>query len=90
MSTRVQNGTTEAHGRTWPLYQREAFSVEVVGSIDASDFDSAELLQRELHVLLNHYGVEVRVTPVLVLEMLPEDLAEKHVLDEQAIAAHSL
>lgn len=85
MSTRVQNGTTEAHGRTWPLYQREAFSVEVVGSIDAGDFESAELLQRELHDLLNRYGVKVRVTPVLVLEMSPEDQAEKNALDEQSI-----
>lgn len=80
----VQNGITSAHNKTWPLYQRQVFSVEVLGSIDASDFESAELLQRELHDLVSRYGLKVTVTPVLVLEMSPEDQAEKHSLDDKA------
>lgn len=82
----IQNGTHQSHGRTWPLYQQEAFSVEVMGTINAQDFESAELLQRELHELLDRYGLKVRVVPVLVLFMLPEHQAEKEALDEAALA----
>lgn len=82
---RVQNGTTTAHGRTWPLYERSAFTVEVAGSIDAGDIESAEALKVRLLEALEPLGVEVNVSPILVLEMSPEDQAEKNALDEVAL-----
>lgn len=78
-------GTTYAHGRTWPMYSRAAYIVDVVGSVDASTVESAEKLAAELRIVLDRYGVEVKVNPVTVLFMQPEDQAEKNALDEQAI-----
>lgn len=87
MSKLTRNGTTEAHGRTWPMYEHEAFSVEVLGNIEASSVESAEDIRTELEAVLSKYGVTVRVYPVLVLGMSPEDQAEKEELDRQALAA---
>lgn len=80
-------GTIQAHGRTWPTYERPAFSVDVVGQIDAKEVESAEQVAVELRAALDRYGVTVRVYPVNVLSMSPEDQAEKTALDEKAIAA---
>ena len=82
----LQNGTTTAHGRTWPLFERPAFSVDVVGSIDRDSVESAETLANELRAVLDKYGVGVKVVPVNVLLMRPEDQAEKNALDEAAVA----
>jgi RecJ-like exonuclease len=82
-----RNGTTTAHGRIWPLYEREAFNVTLNGSIDRADVESAEALKAELDAVLRQYGVEVTVEPVLVLFMSPEDQAEKNALDELALKA---
>lgn len=80
-----QVGTTAAHGRVWPLYERPAFNVDVLGSIDATTVESAEAVASELRSVLDKYGVDVRVYPVNVLFMSPEDQAEKKALDELAI-----
>lgn len=85
---RIPVGTSHAHGRTWPLYERDAFSVEVVGQVDANDIKSAESLAAELRAVLDRYGVTVRVYPVKVMEMSPEDKAEKEELDAQAVGGH--
>jgi hypothetical protein len=82
----LQNGTTTAHGRTWPMFERPAFTVDVVGSIDRDSVESAETLAIELRAVLDRYGVEVKVTPVIVLFMRPEDQAEKDALDEASIS----
>lgn len=84
MSTRVQNGTTIAHGHEWPLYERPTFAVDVTGYIDAADLPDAEILAAALRAVLDRYGVKVRVYPVMVHFMSPEDKAEKNELDEQA------
>jgi hypothetical protein len=83
-----QNGTMAAHGHVWPIYERAAFSVDVVGSIDADSVDSAggaEVIAAELRAVLDKYGVGVKVSPVAVDFMSSEDQAEKDTLDEQAI-----
>lgn len=82
-----QNGTTTAHGKTWPNYEREAFQVEVSGVVDAESMESAEALRAELDQVLSRYGVDVRVEPVLVIYMKPEDREEKEELDRRALAA---
>jgi hypothetical protein len=84
MSERIQTGTLQAHGRTWPLYQRAAFQVEVIGTVDAASGDDAEALAGALRDVLDKHGVEVRVKPVSVSEMSAEDQAEKNALDEAA------
>lgn len=78
-------GTTTAHGRTWPMYEREAFQVEVGGSVSQDTVESAEALASELRTVLDKYGLSVEVVPVKVLFMSPEDQAEKNALDEAAI-----
>lgn len=72
-------GTNEERGRTWPMYETPAFSVDVVGHIDAKDVESAEQIAAELRTVLDRYGVEVKVSPVNVI-------AEKDSLDEKQIA----
>lgn len=79
-----QNGTTEAHGRIWSMYEREAFSVEALGCISRDTVESADQLASELRAVLDKYGVEVRVEPVTVLFMSPDDQAEKEALDAKA------
>ena len=88
MTELVQNGTCTAHGRTWPMYERQAFSVDVVGTIDAQDAESAEQIASELRAVLDKYDVTVKVEPVSVFEMTPEDQAEKNALSEAALAKH--
>lgn len=82
MKSMIQNGTTQAHGRTWPMYERQAYGVKVCGSINLASLPDAETLQMQLGALLNPYGMTVELYPVLVLEMTPEDQAEKNALDE--------
>jgi hypothetical protein len=82
-----RNGETRAHNRTWPMYHRDAYNVEVVGSIEAHSAESAEQLRSELEEVLGRHGVTVRVYPVGVFFMSPADQAEKNALDEKAIAA---
>lgn len=86
MSTEVREpaGTVSAHGHEWPLYERPAFGVDIVGHIDAKDLGSPEVLAAELRTVLGRYGVTVRVYPVTVNEMSPKDRMEKLALDEKA------
>lgn len=78
-------GTTAAHGRTWPMYERSAFQVEVEGQIAGLGRVHAERLLADLQQMLNPYGVTVKLTDVTVVFMSPEDQAEKDELDEKAI-----
>jgi len=83
-------GTTQAHGRTWPLYEREGFQVEVHGIIDADDEHSANAIRDTIRLALEVYqnsDLDVRVVPITRLFMSPEDEAERDALDEKAIAA---
>lgn len=36
-----QNGTTQAHGRTWPLLEQPGYAIEVLGYIDAGELNSS-------------------------------------------------
>lgn len=78
-------GWLRAHGRTWPSYQREAFSVEVSGAVDKDSVESAEALASELRAVLDKHGLTVRVYSVTVDFLLPEDQAERTALDQLAI-----
>lgn len=81
----IQNGTITAHGKTWPLYEHTAFSVEVNGSIPVESADSLEAMRDELDSVLNKYGVEAQIRMVQVLSLSPDDQAEKEALDAQAV-----
>lgn len=84
----TQNGTITAHNRTWPLYERAAFSLRVNGQVNKDKLEDAEALQAELTRLLGPYGVEVKLEPITVLFISPEDQAEKNALDD-AVIGHS-
>lgn len=91
MSDLIQNGTTTAHGRTWPLYERRMFVVKTVGHIDLSNHFISERglkhsLETSLQELLEPYGVKLTLEPVMKLNMSPEYQAEKEAQDEAAIA----
>lgn len=81
----IQNGTTTAHGKTWPMYERRAYGLKVSGSIDAASRTEAMVLQAQLNALLKPYGMTVELYPVVVLGMSPEDQAEKNRLDALVI-----
>lgn len=85
MSTRIQNGTAEAHGKTWPLYERNGFRVETSVVVDSPE--SAEALKAQLEAVLSQYEGAVGCYSILILEMSPEDQAEKEELDRRALAA---
>lgn len=74
-----------AHGRGWPLYGRRAYALKVTGQIDKSDLYDPRALERSLAVLLEPYGVTVRLEPTVVVSMSPEDQREVFALDEQAV-----
>lgn len=76
-------GTLTAHGRTWPLYNRRAYMVEVSGYLNIDDEQQAEALAAELRSVLARYGVTVSVSPVGVNFLSPEDQAEKDRLDAE-------
>jgi hypothetical protein len=84
----IQNGTRQAYGRVWPVYERPAYDIEIVGAVDAESVESAEHLENELREVLDKYGLTVKVQRVLVQELSPEDQAEKNALDQIAIAEY--
>lgn len=85
MPKRTENGSIAAHGKVWPLYERSVYQVEVSGSIDADTLTDAKTLKQQLESVLSPHGLTVILKPLAILEMSPEDEAEKHALDEAAI-----
>lgn len=85
---RVQNGTTTAHGKTWPMYETPAYYVEVKGQIDADTLKDAKTLEVQLNALLAQYRVEVTLVRTSVIAMSEEDQAEKNALDEAAVSRY--
>lgn len=77
-----RNGITTAHGRTWPMYERKAYTVEILGNVLP---ECAESLKAELLAIGERYGLTPKVRPLTVLFMLPEHQAEKNALDEAAL-----
>lgn len=78
------NGYTTAHGKTWPMWEREAFSVEIEGRIEVDSAKEAEDLKNDLLAALP-LGVKVNIIPVSVVAMSEEDQAEKDALDKAAM-----
>lgn len=76
-----QNGSIQAHGRTWPMYEREGYGTEISGTVPPG---SVEAYRTELLALCARYGITPKVQPIMVLEMKPEDQAEKNRLDAEA------
>ena len=64
----LRNGTVQSNGQIYPLYERAAYQVQVIGQIDAGAVETAESLKTELLSVLEQYGVGVKVNPVMVLE----------------------
>jgi hypothetical protein len=81
----IQNGTVTSHNKTWPLYEREAFKVEIVGTIDADLIFEHSLRSLFEMTRLRELGVEVVISKVRNLHLSPEDQAEKNRLDAAAI-----
>jgi hypothetical protein len=71
--------TITEYDRTWPFQQRRAFDVSA--TIQYDDKDTAQKRAAKLRQL----GFDVEVQPVAILELSPEDQAEKEAL-EAAIA----
>lgn len=67
--------TINEYGRTWPFQQRRAFDVSA--TIQYDDKDTAQKRAAKLRQL----GFDVEVEPVAVLELSPEDQAEKDALE---------
>lgn len=96
----VQNGTMQAHGRTWPLYERLAYVLSPSGYLDfglAGEWRSEQerekrerairlSLERYINKLLEPFGCKVTIEPRMLVEMSPEDRAEANALDEAAIS----
>lgn len=76
-----RNGTMEAYGKTWPLYEYPSYSVEVVGYIPAESADSMEALRDELDEVFNKYGVKAQIRLVQKLRLSPRDQAEHDTLE---------
>lgn len=83
---RKQIGTDISYGKTWPLYERTGYHVDIVGCISADSVESAESVKKQLEEILKPYEVEVKVEPVTIVEMLPEDQAEKDRLSDFYLA----
>jgi hypothetical protein len=65
-----------AHGKSWPLEEREAFRVEILGTVLP---ESAASLKTELLAIENRYGLASRVYPVTVVKL--KDRAEKEAME---------
>lgn len=78
-------GTTQAHGRVWPVYEKPAFSLEVTGVLEFETRNEAIGVETTLRDALRNYPVEIKLVPVTVLLMSPEDQAEKDRLDQESL-----
>lgn len=76
-------GSISAHGKTWPTYSREVVTIDVVGFGDASQ--NIEGLGPMIGSILRPYGYDVNFNRATLIEMSPEDQAEKNALDEKAV-----
>lgn len=83
---REQSGTLTAHGKTWPMYSRPVYAVDVSGYVDAEMIESREAFEQQLTEILAPFGLTVKVTLNDLHEMSPEDQTEKDALDKMAYA----
>ena len=61
-------GTVEMDGQTWPTYSRSVYEIRVQGYIETADLVSPERLQAQLQAVLNAYGVEAKVTELVIVD----------------------
>lgn len=74
-------GTTTAHGRMWPMFKRDAFKVEIVGTISADTITEDSLWSLFARTRLKELGVGWKIKKVQDLYTSPADQVEKERLD---------
>lgn len=82
MNTQNGSQTHLSTGRTWPVYEEEAYDVQILGTVS---LEVVEAFKAELLALCTRYGVTPKVRRVMNQFLSPEDQAEKNALDEEAI-----
>lgn len=83
ISTAVKNGTLTylSTNRTWPVYERDGFMVDITGVFHTDE----ERLREAFAEIEERFGVKVKITAVKEQFLLPADQAERNALDEEAI-----